>query len=251
LVELLTVVAIVALLTGLVGPSLVGAKNMARRTLCAAQLRQWGLAFSAYAVANHGFWPHIDGLDRDASSADRCGWVDVLPPLLGERPWRDHDYCKRPGRGTLFQCPSASLLDTHYGYRPERSGYFSYAMNSCLELDIDCYRAPGDGGVAMPSFLRVDKVVEPARTVLLFDQSLDPHEGYGGLRLNRSAGQYCGSYPKDFGARHPGSGGLGGAVLYCDSSVRFVGGVWKDGWPPDMHCPPRDDQDWFPYPARP
>jgi len=249
LVELLTVVAIVAVLVTILAPSLTGVKDMTRRVLCQKQLHRWGQAFTVYATFNDGAFPHTDGLDRGNGPADLFGWVDVVPPYLKARPWRDHPLFARPGVGTIFQCPAARLAKGGYSYNPDRDGFFSYAMNSCLELDENCYRAPGDGGKAMPSFLRTSRIVAPARVVLLFDQLLDPARGYGGEAVNRGAGKHCGSYPKDFAVRHKAKGAArGGSILYCDASVRWVETVWKPEWPAGMNCPPRDDPDWFPYP---
>jgi len=249
LVELLVVLAIIAVLVTILVPSLAGARDMTRRVVCQNQLRQWGQAFNIYAAGNDDTFPHIDGLDRDNGPADRFGWVDVIPPILKEKPWRDHPLFGRPAVGTFFQCPAAKVAEGGYSYNPDRDGFFSYAMNSCLELDGNCYRAAGDDGEAMPSFLRTSEIVAPGRVVLLFDQLLDPSRGYGGEGLNRSAGKYCGSYPRDFAVRHQAKGATqGGSILYCDTSVRWVETVWKGDWPAGMNCPPRDDPDWFPYP---
>jgi prepilin-type N-terminal cleavage/methylation domain-containing protein len=250
LIELLIAVAIIGLLVSIMAPSLHTAKALARLAACRSQLRQWGLGFATYAAENGGFYPHIDGLDRGKGPPDWCGWVDVLPPLMGEEPWRDHAVWHRPGQGTVFQCPAAELAPASaYAYQPRRDGYFSYAMNSCLELDEDCWRAPGDGGVAMPSFLDTSLIVSPDRVVLLFDQLLDPELGYGGQGPCATAGKYCGSYPKAFSARHASTGGRGGgAVLFCDYRVEWRATVWKPDWPADLEVPPRSDRDWFPYP---
>jgi len=249
LVEVLLVIAVLGLLVAVLLPCLARARDYARQTQCQRQLRAWGQAFALYAAENDNVYPHIDGLDRDNGPADRFGWVDVLPPLFGRKPWRDHPLYHRPGEGTIFQCPSARPAAGGYDYRPERDGYFSYAMNSCLELDGNCYRAAGDGGRAMPSFLHTDLIVSPPRVVLLFDQLLDPERGFGGAGRNRSAGKHCGSYPKDFAVRHArGGADVGGSILYCDYHVSWVRTVWKDDWPENMNCPPRDDPDWFPYP---
>ena len=249
LVELLIVVAIVALLAGLLVPSLARARDITRQVLCQNRLGQWGRAFDLYAADNRGYYPHTDGLDRANGPADMFGWVDVVPPIIGERPWREHPLFQRPGIDTFFQCPAAGLGGGRYGYNPARDGFFSYAMNSCLELDENCYRAQGDGGKPMPSFLRIRLIVAPSRTILLFDQLLDPAKGYGGRRRNRNAGRYCGAYPRDFAVRHGrGNTDGGGSILYCDYSVRWVETVWKQHWADDMDCPPRDDPDWFPYP---
>ena len=250
LVELLVVASVIIVLGGLLLPAVDRSIAAARTAVCQQRLRQWGQAFAMYASANDGFYPHIDGLDRDSSPADKCGWVDALPPLFHAKRWRDHPRYGFPGSSSIFQCPSACLAsDKDYKYDPRRDGYFSYAMNSCLELDRDCWRAPGDGGVPMPSFLRTDEVLEPTRVIMLFDQALVPKLGYDGKLMNRSAGKYCGSYPKAFSAQHRRSGSrLGGSLLYCDGHVQWVASVWKPEWPVDLEVPPRDDPDWFPYP---
>jgi len=226
LIELLVVISIIALLIGLILPALGRTRSIAKQTVCQSKLRQWGLAFETYAVENDGYYPHIDGRDRtpnnpqtDAELADYYfGWIDVLPPLMGEKPWRDYDYWQKPGKNTIFQCPSAELApDKNYKYRPRRSGYFSYAMNSCLELDENCWAPHGSEGTYwhMPSFLKKTSIRNPAHLILLFDQLLDPAKGYGGGQYNATAGKYCGSYPKAF-------------------------------WPDDLEVPPLGDSDWYP-----
>jgi len=258
LVELLVVVSTVALLMGLILPALRRAGAMAKQTVCQSRLRQWGLAFEAYAADYDGLYPHIDGRDRTASNprteAERAdyysGWIDVLPPLMGEKPWCDHDYWRKPGRNTIFQCPAAELApEASYKYRPARSGYFSYAMNSCLELDENCWPPYASEGTdwRMPSFLRTTSIKNPARLILLFDQLLDPEKGYGGATYNATAGKYCGSYPKAFSARHAKPGGLlGGLILHCDYHVQWTSSVWKAEWPADLEVPPLGDPDWYP-----
>lgn len=261
LIELLVVISIVALLMAISMPALTRVRSLARQTVCQSRLRQWGLAFAAYAAESSGFYPHADGRDRCGDDepftregiADYwSGWVDVLPPRMGERPWRDHARGAYPGVKSVFQCPSAQLApESLYSYKPLRNGFFSYAMNSCLELDSNCW-APYDrpGGNDMPSFLNTAKIKTPGRTILLFDQLLDPRKGYGGDTLHRSAGRHCGSYPKAFSARHAKArDSLGGFILYCDCHVAWKQTVWNADWPaaPDFEAPPRDDPDWYPH----
>ena len=258
LLELLIVVAVIALLAGMLLPALGRARDLARRVHCQARLKQWGVAFEMYASENGGLYPHIDGRDRCGDTPGRrpadladwwFGWVDVLPPLIGQRPWREYAPWEKPGAETFFQCSSAQLAaDAKYTYNPRRNGFFSYAMNSCLELDENCWRAPGDNGVAMPSFLQAEWIVLPQQVILLFDQLLEPRLGYDGKLTCGNAGKYCGSYPKAFSARHAAHDGeLGGSILYCDYHVEWAQSVWKDDWPGDLEVPPRDDPNWFPY----
>jgi len=66
LIELLIVIAIIALLMGILLPSLQAAREQARATGCRANLQQWGLIMSMYAEqnnnlffsggGNYGFW---------------------------------------------------------------------------------------------------------------------------------------------------------------------------------------------------
>lgn len=259
LIELLVVISIIFLLLGILIPTFSRCKAIAGQTVCQSQLRQWGLAFEMYVLESGGYYPHTDGRDRTGdeepiSSAGKIdyysGWVDVLPLLMDETPWRDHEEWKYPGVGTIFQCPSAKIIQGDvYDYKPMKNGYFSYAMNSCLELDENCRWWESDGcDKPMPSFLNTALIKKPQQVVLLFDQLLDPGLGYDGRIENGQAGKYCGAYPREFSARHAkGRGVLGGFVLYCDYSVEWKSSVWKAGWPEDLYVPPRDDVNWFPY----
>lgn len=54
MIELLVVVAIIALLVTLLAPALSRAKELTRRTLCAANLHHWHVGLAAYAAAHAG-----------------------------------------------------------------------------------------------------------------------------------------------------------------------------------------------------
>lgn len=57
LIELLVVVAIIALLISILLPSLARARELSKRTVCAANLKGTGNGFATYAVANNDDWP--------------------------------------------------------------------------------------------------------------------------------------------------------------------------------------------------
>ena len=59
LIELLVVVAIIALLIAILLPSLARAREMARRSMCASNLRQIGLAMIQYAQSNNESFPKV------------------------------------------------------------------------------------------------------------------------------------------------------------------------------------------------
>jgi prepilin-type N-terminal cleavage/methylation domain-containing protein len=250
LIELLLVIAVISLLLAIAMPVYGRTKAAALQAICQSRLHQWALAFEGYATQNSGYYPHIDGLDYDDGKADNYGWVDMLPPLLGDKRWRDYPIWNKPKKG-FYQCPAAKLGGSGFGYNPERNGYFSYAMNSCLELDGSCWPPYGKpGGNNMPSFLNVNSIKYPVRVILLYDQLLDPEKGFGGYKINPSAGKHCGAYPRDFSATHfKKRGSLGGSILFCDYHVEWKETVWKAEWPTDakFQAPPRNDLDWYPY----
>ena len=57
LVELLMVIGIVALLISILLPAIARAKEAANRTVCAANLRNWGYACHAFAAEHKGYFP--------------------------------------------------------------------------------------------------------------------------------------------------------------------------------------------------
>ena len=264
LIELLVVVAIIALLLAMLFPSLKKVRAQAQETICGSRLKQWGVAFGCYAAEYDGVLPHCDGLDRGpeeiddptitkADLADWHGWVDVLPPMLDLKPWREHPKGQRPNARTFYQCAFGRPFEGKglYSYYPFRDGYFSYAMNSCLELDANAWAPPDGIGYPMPSFLDTARIVCPQRVIVLFEQLLDPRKGFDAGRVYRGAGKHCGSYPKSFAARHRrGKDELGGNILHGDGHVEWHKSVWKDKWDPDQEVPPRDDPNWYPYPVR-
>ncbi len=59
LIELLVVVGIIAVLAGVLLPSLAGARRQAKRSVCASHLRQLGIALKAYMHDSNDRLPHV------------------------------------------------------------------------------------------------------------------------------------------------------------------------------------------------
>lgn len=78
LVELLVVVAIIAILIGLLLPAVQASRAAARRTQCASNLRQVGLAIGQFCDAHRGRFPetsHNEGDDEARS------WISTIDPF--------------------------------------------------------------------------------------------------------------------------------------------------------------------------
>lgn len=78
LIELLVVIAVIALLIGLLLPSLGAARETARQIRCAAHLRQVGIAITTYSADNKGYYSSGRFDNRQNSGPgpiDQAGWL--------------------------------------------------------------------------------------------------------------------------------------------------------------------------------
>ncbi len=114
LVELLVVVAIIALLVSILLPSLGRAKEQARMVSCMSNLKSLGLSFTFYATENNDWYPA--GSAYGGYYYEEYTWDSVLQP-----------YYNNMG---MLRCPSDKLLRDYSKLPAGKDGYpRSYAIN--------------------------------------------------------------------------------------------------------------------------
>jgi len=128
LIELLVVIAIIAILAGLLLPSLARAREKARAAQCVSNLRQWTIALSIYTDENDDFIPRRGQGVQPLFIIDRPeDWFNALPPLLALPSYQSlatNAAIPQPSDLTVFICPKAM---------PSGSAHFlSYGMNMYL-----------------------------------------------------------------------------------------------------------------------
>jgi len=99
LVELLTVIAIIAILAGLLFPVMGKIRNQAKLTQCVNNLRQAGVGFSSYMVTSRDTFP-VAAMKPTVNTSDPR-IADVLKSCVGDNR-------------KVFQCPADILPEKSY-----------------------------------------------------------------------------------------------------------------------------------------
>jgi prepilin-type N-terminal cleavage/methylation domain-containing protein/prepilin-type processing-associated H-X9-DG protein len=209
LIELLVVVSIIALLVAMLIPSLGRARDRARTTVCATNMKQWGLGFVIYGQQNSDSLPFDGG---DGTSAVPIGlWSDdglwfngVVESLnsanAGYFQLQENALtggAPLPKFGTniksIFMCPSA--LDAAAGKGDQmQNGYFDtygllgspspglrqldmllcYGMNSQIRsLTYGTTYPPVEGTGDLRKFAQLNPA---SQTVMVAEKRINPNE---------------------------------------------------------------------------
>jgi len=208
LVELLVVIAVIAVLAALLLPVFAGAREKGRQTACASNQRSLGLAILLYCQ------DHDERLPLAAYATggfDFATWHNLVEPYVRSRE-------------TVF-CPSSTVSRTDAGGRP--TAHFGYNARHLTDVALDF------SNYATHSAVSLAQVANPPETVLTADARASLLGSWCGddgkfLLPPSEANSHCWGRPADV---HHG----GANVLWLDGHLRWhrAGQYYWGQSPPD------------------
>ena len=197
LIELLIVIAIIAILAAILMPVLNSAKQRAEQVYCLNNMRQWGLAFHMYCDDNSGYVPEEGNVGADINDPGSAtstpnftlAWYNIVPPEIGMLPLVQlygagvhAPMPPLPNSHSLFSCPSAPMPQHIFGYGTAADptptvgkAFFMYGENCRLCVNWGTrYHASGPTGVLQT---KLSNILKPSQTVFLAEEDPDSSSG--------------------------------------------------------------------------
>lgn len=184
LVELLVVIAVIAILVGLLAPTLAGARSAARLVACQSNVRQLGLAWTMYASDHHDrAMPMAYTSESDTRGGPPIYWWGdegaANTPVNHEIGFLSPYLAASLGQRSVYECPEQPW-GSYAPQGPSREPTTTYGYNGYY---LSPSRTPGwSGSIGQRPWRRLFEIPGPA-SLFVFADSLLP-----GSSMPRSTG---------------------------------------------------------------
>lgn len=172
LIELLIVIAIIALLASMLLPALAKSKAKANQVICANNTKQIMLASLLYATDSEDWLP----LPNYGPDSKLAGWLCTPPWSLGETNMQTGQLWKYTGVYKIFRCPLDKTNSALFRTRAQR--YSTYLMNAAL---IAYDKSPQRTRTVRTTAVRQDAIIvwqgDESRPADFNDGCAFPYEG--------------------------------------------------------------------------
>lgn len=251
IVEVLVVIAVIAVLLGMLLPALASVVMSNHGIVSQSNLKQWGAGTLGYTAVNRDALPwegYKGAAEMHLNFAEPSWWANAVPPFVAQPPYRELAESSLNGgaplphddRGSIFVDPAAQCPPDapHVGGRDgdPKPFFFCYVPN--LQLNNQ-FEAESLGLDAHPR-VRLASIGRSDATILMLEmrtvqRELPPDDPYFPFGLVRARADW-----KRLAARHQ----KGGHLLMADGHVQHVDFEYATTNDAGTRIPDEPDADW-------
>lgn len=215
LIEILVVIAILAVLAAILFPVFARTRENARRASCQSNLRQIGLGMLQYCgdyddkLVRSWYGNGSGSYSGGSNATDRYKWMDAIQPYL-----KSEQVFNCPSHASYPAAPVAGLSYGPYRFR-DAYRFGSYAINSSYWGDEDSHQSPaGEQNTSLASLGDAAGCVWVGDTAAHFEFAWENKDDQAKVAVDPSGLRYM-DYLVE---RHPAST----VVLFCDGHVKAM-----------------------------